>query len=95
MADNGAATQIEQVDIPSEFGFENEHPSLSLPFQAGLDGKCYQGIEISLTQARIKATGKDGPRPEDQRRRTDEVCIRKLFCDAARRGCRRKGNERR
>lgn len=41
--------------VPYEFGFESEHPALSLPFNVYICGQNFTGAKISITTIRVKA----------------------------------------
>ncbi|MDO6730062.1 hypothetical protein Q4577_08530 [Marinovum sp. 2_MG-2023] len=43
--------------IPSEFGFDNEHPILPVPFTAQIGDARFSGNGISVTAAYVEATG--------------------------------------
>lgn len=50
----------ETQEIPSDFGFEDEHPQLTMPFTLKINGEKYKGESISLTHLYVK-----GRPPED------------------------------
>lgn len=50
MQETGNATSI-----PSGFGFENEHPILTMPFSLKMDGQRVEGTRISVTEIEIAA----------------------------------------
>ncbi len=41
--------------VPYEFGFESEHPALSLPFNLYICGQNFTGTKISITTIRVKS----------------------------------------
>lgn len=41
--------------VPYEFGFENEHPTVSLPFSLKISGQEFQGASISMTTIQVMA----------------------------------------
>lgn len=41
--------------VPHEFGFESEHPAVSLPFGLKICGQTFVGSRISLTEVRVTA----------------------------------------
>ncbi|MEM9971866.1 MAG: hypothetical protein AAF762_12315, partial [Pseudomonadota bacterium] len=42
-------------DVPLEFGYEAEHPAVSLPFSVVVGGKRFDGMKISLTSMSVMA----------------------------------------
>jgi hypothetical protein len=57
----GAQPEPELVEIPSEFGFETEHPVVAMPFKVQFGESRLDGIEISVTAAYVAIAGKLDP----------------------------------
>lgn len=51
----------EPVEVPSEFGFETEHPVVAMPFKVQFGESRLDGIEISVTAAYVAIAGKMDP----------------------------------
>lgn len=56
-----AAPAPAKMQIPEEFGLENEHPVLPIPFKATLGDQKLEGAEISVTAAYVKISGAMDP----------------------------------
>jgi len=52
---------LQKMQIPEEFGLENEHPVLPIPFKATLGDQKLEGAEISVTAAYVKIPGQMDP----------------------------------
>lgn len=48
-ADDG----VGKADLP-KFSEDNEHPFIQLPFSVSIDGRTYEGIEVSMVGARVR-----------------------------------------
>ena len=53
--------EVEMVEIPSEFGFETEHPVIAMPFKVQFGENRLDGIELSVTAAYVAIAGKLDP----------------------------------
>ena len=51
----------ELVEVPSEFGFETEHPVIPIPFKVQFGDNRLDGIEISVTAAYVAIAGTVDP----------------------------------
>ena len=49
--------QPEPMEIPSEFGFETEHPVIPIPFKVTFGDNRLDGVEISVTAAYVAIAG--------------------------------------
>ena len=52
---NGLSANRTQNAVPAEFGFEAEHPVVSLPYSLYVLGQKFEGKELSITSIHAEA----------------------------------------